>query len=366
MTIRQSELSSQRTVIVAGAQGVSGRAVLERYAALPGTSVYGLSRRLAESEGNVRHISVDLLDAHDVITKLGHLSAATHLVFGAYVEKPTAAEKTEINVRLLRNVLDALEASAPALRHITIYQGGKAYGSDLGPYKPPAREDDPRLMPPNFYYEQEEMLRTRQKPNKWNFTVLRPGGAICGLSLGSPMNLATVIAVYAAICRELGLPLRFPGPEAVYRALYQVTSADLLALATIWAGGDPSAQNEIFNVTNGDTFRWQHMWPRIAKMLGMEIADPVPFSLSTYMADKGPVWDSIVKKENLRPIAFGQVVSWGFGDFVFRQGFDNVSSTIKARQAGFHDCIDSEAMFAQLFEKFRQVKLLTSDMRGFA
>ena len=26
------------------------------------------------------------------------------------------------------------------------------------------------------------------------------------------MNLATVIAVYAVISRELGLPLRFPGP----------------------------------------------------------------------------------------------------------------------------------------------------------
>jgi nucleoside-diphosphate-sugar epimerase len=366
MTTRQSELTNQRAIIVAGAQGVSGRAVLERYAALPGTSVYGLSRRPAKSEGNVRHISVDLLDADDVKTKLGHLSAATHLGFGVYVEKPTAAEKTEINVRLLRNVLDSLEASAHELRHITIYRGGKAYGSDLGPYKTPAREDDPRLMPPNFYYEQEDLLRAGQKGSNWHFTVLRPGGAVCGLSLDSPMNLATVIAVYAAICRELGLPLRFPGPESVYRALYQVTSADILARATIWAGQTPAAHNEIFNITNGDNLRWQHMWPRIAKMLGTEVADPVPFSLSTYMDDKGPVWDAIVKKENPQPIPFEQIVSWGFGDFVFRQGFDNVSSTIKARQAGFHDCIDSEAMFAKLFEKFRQINLLPSGMFGFA
>jgi hypothetical protein len=64
----------------------------------------------------------------------------------------------------------------------------------------------------------------------WNFTVLRPGGAVCGLSQGSPMNLATVIAVYAAICRELGLPLRFPGPESVYRALYQDGSVGLFYL----------------------------------------------------------------------------------------------------------------------------------------
>jgi len=212
---------------------VSGNAVLKQYAALPGTTVYGLSRRPSESSGNIHHISVDLLSPGDVKAKLGQLNEITHFFFGAYVEKPTATEKTEVNVTLLRNLLDVLEENAPALRHITLYQGGKAYGSDLGPYKTPAREDDPRLMPPNFYYDQEDLLRSRQQGSKWNFTILRPGGAICGISLGSPMNL---IAVYAAISREIGLPFRFPGPESVYRALYQVTSADLLARATVWAG----------------------------------------------------------------------------------------------------------------------------------
>jgi hypothetical protein len=48
------------------------------------------------------------------------------------------------------------------------------------------------------------------------------------------------------------------------------------------------------------------MWPRMAKMLGMEVADPVPFSLVTYMADKRPVWDAIVKKEKLQPIPYEQ------------------------------------------------------------
>jgi nucleoside-diphosphate-sugar epimerase len=363
MTTKENEAKDRRVVIVAGAQGVSGNAVLKQYAALPGTTVYGLSRRPSESSGNIQHISVDLLSPDDVKAKLGQLKEITHFFFGAYVEKPTATEKTEVNVRLLRNLLDVLEENAPALRHITLYQGGKAYGSDLGPYKTPAREDDPRLMPPNFYYDQEDLLRSRQKGSKWNFTILRPGGAICGISLGSPMNLVSVIAVYAAISRELGLPFRFPGPESVYRALYQVTSADLLARATVWAGESPAAQNELFNVTNGDTLRWQHMWPRMAKMLGMEVADPVPFSLVTYMADKRPVWDAIVKKEKLQPIPYEQMVSWGYGDFAFRQGFDNVSSTIKVRQAGFHDCLDSETMFSQFFGKLREMKLLPAGMR---
>src|ERR1700719_4462241 len=76
-----------------------------------------------------------------------------------------------------------------------------------------------------------------------------------------------------------------------------------------------------------------------------------PFSLVTYMAHKRPVWDAIVKKEKLRPIPYEQMVSWEYGDFAFRQGFDNVSSTIKVRRAGFHDCLDSETMFSQFFGK---------------
>ena len=105
------------------------------------------------------------------------------------------------------------------------------------------------------------------------------------------------------------------------------------------------------------------MWPRMAKMLGMGVADPVPFALVTYMADKRPVWDAIVKKEKLRPIPYEQMVSWEYGDFTFRQGFDNVSSTIKVRRAGFHDCLDSETMFSQFFGKLREMKLLPAGMR---
>jgi hypothetical protein len=44
----------------------------------------------------------------------------------------------------------------------------------LGPFKAPAREDDPRLMPPNFYYDQEDFLRERQQGKAWHWTALRP------------------------------------------------------------------------------------------------------------------------------------------------------------------------------------------------
>ncbi len=115
------------------------------------------------------------------------------------------------------------------------------------------------------------------------------------------MNLLTVIAVYAAISKELGIPLRFPGTEAAYRALYQVSSADILAEAADWAGTTPAARNGIFNITNGDYFRWQHMWPRIARMFGMDWADPIPMPLATYMADKGPLWERMTERYGCSP-----------------------------------------------------------------
>ncbi len=350
-------VSTRNVVVVAGIHGVSGRAASEHWLRVPDATVYGLSRRTATVPEGVQPIAVDLLDPEDVKAKLASIKDVTHLVFGAYVEKPTAAEKSAVNVALLRNLMDAIETRSDTLEHITFYQGGKAYGADLGPFKTPAREDDPRLMPPNFYYDQEDFLRERQKGKNWHWTALRPE-AICGYGIGNPMNLAMVIAVYATISKKLGLPLRFPGTEAAYRALYQVTSADILASATVWAGTHESARDEIFNITNGDYFRWQHMWPRIAKMFDMEVADPVPTPLAVYMQDKAGLWEQIVHENNLQPIPYTQLVSWAFGDFIFNSGFDNISSTIKARRAGFHDCIDTEDMFRLFFDRLRHDRVI--------
>lgn len=262
-----------------------------------------------------------------------------------------------MNVTLLRNLLNTVEKHSPGLEHVTLYQGGKAYGADLGPFKTPAREDDPRLMSPNFYYDQEDFLKAQQDGKNWHYTVLRPE-AVCGYGIGNPMNLTMVIGVYAAISKELGLPLRFPGPEAAYRALYQVTSADILARASSWAGTTESAREQIFNITNGDYFRWQFMWPRIAKSFHMEVAEPVPMPLSIYMADKGPLWADMTKRYGLKPIPYEQIVSWPFGDFIFNSAFDNITSTIKARQHGFQDCIDTEDMFSDFFSNLRSRHIL--------
>jgi nucleoside-diphosphate-sugar epimerase len=347
----------KRSVLIAGAQGVIGQAAAEHFSLLPDTKVYGLSRRKIEELPGVMPINVDLLSPEDVERSIAPLKDITHIIFGAYVEKETPGERSKINVSLLRNLLTVVENNAPGLRHVTLYQGGKAYGADLGPFKTPAREDDPRLMGPNFYYDQEDSLRERQVGQKWHFSVLRPE-AVCGYAVGNPMNLTMVIGVYAAISKELGLPLRFPGPDAAYRALYQVTSANILAKAAAWAGETASAANEIFNITNGDYFRWQFMWPKIARAFQMEVAEPIPMPLKVYMSDKGPLWSRMTEKYSLKPTAYDRLVSWPFGDFIFNSAFDNISSTIKARLHGFHECIDTEDMFANFFADMRKRRVL--------
>jgi nucleoside-diphosphate-sugar epimerase len=125
-------MSTKNTVLVAGVHGVTGRAAAEHWASLPGTKVYGLSRRSDPIRADVEGISADLLDRDDLQRKLGKSGGITHIVFGAYIERPSAAERSQANVAILKNLLEVVEETSPTLRHVTFYQGGKAYGADLG------------------------------------------------------------------------------------------------------------------------------------------------------------------------------------------------------------------------------------------
>ena len=236
-------------------------------------------------------------------------------------------------------------------------QGTKWYGSHLGPFKTPAREDDPRHMPPNFYYDQQDLVSARQRGRRWTWSAARPH-AICGFATGNPMNLAMVIAVYAAISKALGMPLRHPGTEANWRALYQCTDAELLARATAWMATEPRCANQAFNITNGDLIRWENLWPRIARHFDMEVGRPQHIRLAETMRDKAPVWDRLVAEHGLRPIPFDQVAAWNFGDFVFSAGFDIISSMTKARRYGFHEVVDTEEMFLRLFDELRSARVI--------
>jgi nucleoside-diphosphate-sugar epimerase len=348
-------MAEGNVALVAGGLGVIGRALVEHFAAREGWKVVALSRRKPDFATPARYEQVDLLDAAATRAALARIGRVTHIFYAAYQQHSDAAAQTGVNLDMLRRLVEAAE-HLPDLRRVVLYEGVKYYGVHLGPFKTPAREDDPRHLPPNFYYDQEDWLRARAAGRHWDFVALRPD-VVCGFAVGNPMNLTLVIAVYAAICKELGVPLRFPGSAAAYRALAQVTDAGLLARASEFAA-TAAPGGEAFNVTNGDLFRWEQLFPVFARDFGMDLASPLPLPLSQFMADKAPVWQRIVQKHGLHPYAYETIAAWGFGDFIFNCGYDVISSTTKLRRAGFAEVADSEEMFLRMFAEFRRRRVI--------
>jgi len=348
---------TKRTALIAGATGVVGRNLLKHLTQESGWEIVALSRRRPDIPGAYTHIAVDLMDPASCRRQLAQLTDVTHIFHAAYVEKPDLGEWVDSNTSMLRNLVETIEPIAPGLQHIHVMHGTKWYGNHLGPFKTPAKEDDPRHMPPNFYYDQWDYLVQRQQGKSWSYSAARPH-AISGLAIGNPMNLTMVIAVYAAISKELGLPLCHPGSAGNYHALYQCTDAGLLARAMVWMSTTPACANQAYNITNGDLIRWENTWPRIAEYFGMQVGPRRQINLSKYMADKGPVWDRIVERHGLAPIAYQDIVSWPYGDFVFTADFDIISDMGKARRHGFHESMDTEHMFFGLWDQMRAARLI--------
>jgi nucleoside-diphosphate-sugar epimerase len=346
-----------RTALVVGARGVIGGNLIDHLEREGGWQIIGLSRRGGEDRPTVRHIAVDLLDREETAMKLAELHEVTHVFYAAYQDRPDWAALVAPNLAMLTHVVDAIEPVSPRLEHISLMQGYKVYGAHLGPFATPAKENDPPHMPPEFNVDQQQFLERRQAGASWSWSALRPS-VVAGVGLGNPMNLAMVIAVYASISKELGLPLRFPGKPGAYTSLIEMTDADLLAKATTWAATSPESRNEAYNITNGDIYRWSSMWPKLAAFFELEVAPPLPMSLADVMADKAGLWDSMVEKYGLRRTPYSDVSSWRFGDFVFSWDYDVIADTSKSRRAGFHEYVDTEAMFLRLFQDLRDRRII--------
>ena len=347
----------RRTALVAGAHGIIGGNLIAQLATLDDWRVIGLSRRGGTDTERIRHIAVDLLDPADAKAKLGDLPEVTHVFYAAYQDRPTWAELVPPNLGMLVNLVDAVEAGAPGLAHVNLMQGYKVYGAHLGPFKTPARESDAGHLPPEFNVDQQDFLTERQHGKAWTWSALRPS-VVCGFALGIPMNLAMVIAVYASISKELGLPLRFPGPPGAYGPLLEMTDAGLLARAAVWAATSENCAGEAFNINNGDLFRWTEMWPKLAAFFDLEVAPPLPMSLATVMADKQPLWDAMVEKHGLARNSYESVSSWAFCDGIFGTDYDFIADGSKARRFGFHEFVDTEAMFTRIFTDLRRRRII--------
>ncbi len=245
------------------------------------------------------------------------------------------------NATMLVNALAVL-GTQPSLRHVTLLQGTKAYGAHIAPMRIPGRERQPRHPGANFYWNQQDHTIEMSARHGWTYSIMRPQ-VVCGFAFGSPMNMVSALGVFAAVLRERGEPLRFPGGAP---CITQATDADLLARAILWAAETPGCANETFNIANGDVMVWQEIFGVVADVFGMPLAEPAALRLAHEMPDRAKTWQNVVDRHGLASHTMETLVgaSWQFADAVFGYGGsppDTVVSTVKARQFGFGECIDT-------------------------
>jgi nucleoside-diphosphate-sugar epimerase len=348
---------AKKTAVIAGASGLIGRRIADRLLAGNEWEVIGLARR-ARARRGMHWLAVDLADRSDVEHKLGGL-APTHVFYAARYDHPVEGktEDIETNTRMLTNLVD-IAATAGRLEHVHALHGSKWYGHQLGPVKLPLEEDASARSPVNnYYFEQDAFLRAASAGKAWGWLTTRPH-AFCDPAVDLPRSIGLVIAVYAEVQRELGLPLDFPGNAKGYAARTQFTDLGLLARAILWMSEESRCRNQAFNVVNGDNPRWGEIWEKIARWFNLPVGQPRSIKLVDYMADKAPVWDAVIKKHDLRAPPLQQVALWAYGDYQFRPDWDVVSSMQKARALGFSETLDSFDMFARQFENYRKEKII--------
>jgi hypothetical protein len=367
--------------------------------------VYAVSRsKKYEYPSNVVHRHIDLLTSADEMAKQLQGVEVEYVFFAAYMQKDTEKENWQVNGMansstissgfglnsagdMLDNFLRALELTGTInrIKRILLVTGLKQYGVHLGQVKVPIVETDPWLrdapFPPNFYYRQQDILRSfcEQHPNT-TWTVTYPGDVI-GFAQGNFMNFASGLGLYAAVSKELGGQehgLAFPGSETCYTGCETFTASTLHAQLCEWAVLEPKAADQAFNVVNGDVQSWQEMWPRLARRFGMRVkadqfaaeeselatktampmAERPPISVvAEEIGLKGRIWPSelesrvslvkwskqdevkqawarLAERDGLQKDAF-EKATWGFLDGVIGRNFDMVASMSKAREAGW-------------------------------
>src|ERR1700716_4084824 len=352
-----------RKVLVAGATGLVGNAALRHFGGVGGCEVVALSRRRPRDLHGARHVPIDLTDAAQCARAAPELQGATHLVYAALFEAPNLvdgwrdANQIRTNDAMLRNLMAALEPVAPSLQHVALLQGTKAYGVHVRPLTVPAREGRSEMYEePNFYWAQEYFLRQPQRGKAWHWSILRPV-LIVGEAMGGAMDLIPPLGVYATMLREQGKALDYPGGAA---RVAQAVDVDLLARAIAWSGEAEAARNQAFNVTNGDVFTWDNIWPAIAEALDMKPGAPAPLSLAREYPNWIAPWERLRTQYDLISPGLEAFVglSFQYADYSMRNGQTepgppSIVSTVKINQAGFTEMMDTEEMFRKWFRQAR-------------
>ncbi|KAL1372422.1 hypothetical protein HN51_002579 [Arachis hypogaea] len=374
------EKQNHQPSVVALVVGVTGMAGLSLAQALKHPDclggpwkVYGAARSQPNwfPPSTVDHFiafdAVDSASTHSNLSPIAH--EVTHL-FWVTVQFPGDEEaNVAVNTTMLHNVLTTLKSSPSSrLSHVTLQTGTKHYmgpiqdptrSNQLVGHEPPFHEDMPRLPYPNFYYALEDLLASHAP--SLTYSVHR-SSIIIGASSRSGHNALVMVGAYAAVCRHLGVPFRYPGNRYTWEHFCDMTDARVLAQQHVWAAVTEKAKNEAFNCMNGDLFTWKSMWKFYSEVYDVEFKpfdeSDEEFDVLEFMRDKGKVWDEIVEKHGLQKTKLEEIAQFNAMKPVLHFNFQHVSSINKSREYGFFGFADSFKSVRFWVAKLREMKII--------
>ncbi|MDB5020926.1 MAG: NAD-dependent dehydratase [Pedobacter sp.] len=353
----------ENIALVVGASGITG-SNLARTLIAKGWTAYGLARNPNTDIEGLKPVAADLLDTHSLSEALGDL-APTHVYITSWMRNETEAENIRVNSLMVRNLLNVL-SSKKSVQHVALVTGLKHY---LGPFdayakagtlpETPVREEHPRLDIENFYYAQEDEVYAAAERDGFTWSIHRPHTVI-GKAVGNMMNMGTTLAVYASICKETGRPFRWPGSEAQWNGLSDVTDAHVLAEHLIWASTTEAAKNEAFNIVNGDYFRWSWLWKQLAGWFGIEFVgyEGTIAPLEVEIANDVQLWKEIAERNNLVEPDLTRLASAWHTDLDLGRPIEVMTDMSKSRKLGFNVFQRTDESFFDLFEQLRQERLI--------
>jgi hypothetical protein len=128
----------------------------------------------------------------------------------------------------------------------------------------------------------------------------------------------------------------------------------------LWAATTPAAANQAFNVVNGDVFRWQWMWGRIAQWFDIHPA-PLPADtqpLEQQMAKDAEVWKTMAGQYGLEEADIARLISPWHTDADLGRPIEVVTDMSKSRKLGFLDYQATDDAFFEVFNQLREARLI--------
>ncbi|MDN3693203.1 SDR family oxidoreductase [Chryseobacterium tructae] len=355
--------NTKKIALVVGATGITGSNLAEELIA-QGWTTYGLSRNPDNNIAGLHSVKANLLDEQSLIDALANISP-THVYFTTWMRNETEEENIRVNSMLVRNLLNVLSPKK-SVQHVALVTGLKHY---LGPFEAyvkegklpetPVREEHPRLSLPNFYYAQEDEVYKASERDGFTWSIHRPH-TVVGYAVGNLMNIAATLAVYASICKETGRKFIWPGSEAQWNGVSDITDAGILAKQLVWVSTTESARNQAFNITNGDVFRWKWLWNRLADWFDIE-ADGFNGTirpLEKEMKNDQEIWNSIAEKYSLKENNLDRLSSAWHTDLDLGRPLEVMCDMSKSRNLGFTSYKSTETSFIEVFERLRAENII--------